>query len=223
MDGICNDSKNLSGCTAESRDMVSNDSNERWVIDHSEEERQRKVSDTFNCVGTISPQNRTDQKPMRMYPTPNILIVDYTGFQLEQNFFIKELALYNPFAMTYWVGSFQKPFSKTVCKKKILDQIDAQTLHHGLSWDGGQYPYSLLPHFLKYFTCVHNLYATCAEKTNELQCLTDSPICHLNFEDSFAFGSHCPLHDATKFYCALDRAVRVGQCFANMYSFKSMH
>ena len=220
MDGFCYDPKSLPTCTIEPRVLVPNESDERRNRNCAEE-REREVSNTTNTMGSTPQQHGFHSETAPLYPTPNILIVDYTGFELDQDIFIKELALYHPFAMTYWIGTFQKPFSKTYCKKKIVANIDAQTRTHGLTWDDGQYPYSMLPHFLKYFTNIC-MYATSADKAYHIQQLTDTPISHLTVPDGLPFGSLCPMHDATSCYCALDHAVRVGRSFADMHSFKPL-
>lgn len=223
MDGFMHDSQSLPSCTTESRDMVSNGSNEGRGRSQSQKERQREIFNTSRNMGSTPEQDRINPEYSPMYPTPNVLMVDFNGFQLGEDVFIKELALYHPFAMTYWVGTFQPPFSKTYCKKKILDSIDYQTVnHHGISWDEGQYPYAMLPHFLNYCTTVTTLYTESPQKANDLQQLTQSPVCHLDFQDNLPLASYCSLHDATKCYCALDHAVRLGRCFAQMFSFKCL-
>lgn len=220
MDGFCYDTKMLPACTVEPCALVSNDSDQRWNRSCSEE-RQREISNTSNVMGSAPQQYGIPSEAAPMYPTPNIIIVDYTGFKLDQDIFIKELALYHPFATNCWIGTFQKPFSKSYCKKKVLSNIDAQTETYGLSWDEGQYPYSMLPHFLKYFANIC-MYATSAEKAYHIQQLTDIPISPLSAPDNLPFGSFCPMHDATSCYCALDHAVRVGRWFAEMHSFKPL-
>lgn len=220
MDGFCDDTKSLPARATEPCVLVSNDSNKRR--DRScPEERQREISDTSTVMGSTAQQYGNSHETTPLYPTPNILIVDYTGFKLDQDIFIKELALYHPFATTCWIGTFQKPFSKTYCKKKVLANIDAQTETYGISWDEGQYPYSMLPHFLKYFANIA-MYATSVEKAYHIQQFTDIPISHLPVPDDLPFGSYCPMHDATSCYCALDHAVRVGRWFADMHSFKPL-
>lgn len=220
MDGFRTDPKSLPTCAIEPCILVPNAPDERWSRNCSEEQ-QREISNTSDAMGSSSQQLGFTPEPAPMYPTPNILIVDYTGFQLDQDIFIKELALYHPFAMTYWTGTFQKPFSKTYCKKKMVTNIETQTLTHGLSWDEGQYPYYMLPHFLKYFTNIC-MYATSADKAYHIQQITDTPISHLNVSGMLPHASYCPLHDATSVYCALDHAVRVGRSFADMHSFKPL-
>lgn len=212
----------MSCCAVDTGDMVSNESNQRRDRNHLEEERSGEVSDTSGHMGSISEEHRIDQIPAAMYPTPSVLIIDYSGFQLDDDIFIKELALYQPFAKTYWVGTFKRPFAKSYCKKKIIDSIDQQTLTHMISWDDGEYPYFMLPHILKYFSCSQNLYAKNNDKACQLYKFTDYPVNILYCEDNLPFGSFCSLHDSTKCYCALDHAVRMGRYFAEMYSFKVM-
>ena len=211
----------MSCCAVDTGDMVSNESNQRRNRNHLEEERSGEVLNTTSNLGCVSEEYRPDPVSTAMYPTPSILIVDYNGFQLDDDFFIKELALYQPFAKTYWVGTFKRPFNKCYCKKKILDSIDQQTLRHMLSWDEGEYPYFMLPHILKYFSSLQHLYAKNSEKACELYKFTDYPVNILYSPENLPFGSYCSFHDATKYYCALDNAVRMGQYFVQMHSFKT--
>ena len=57
--------------------------------------------------------------------TPNVLIVDFTGFEFHENF-IRQLALFQPFNKTCWVGTFQKPFSNHSWNKKMLKTTEIQ-------------------------------------------------------------------------------------------------
>ena len=91
-----------------------------------------------------------------------------------------------------------------------------------LPWDEGEYPYLMLTHILKYFSSLQHLYAKNSEKACELYKFTDYPVNILYSPENLPFGSYCLFHDATKYYCALDNAVRMGEYFVQMHSFKTL-
>lgn len=221
--GNCYASEALPGRSTEPRDLVPHEPAERRDRNHPEE-RPREIHDSTTDMGSAAEQNLPSPESTPMC-TPNVLMVDFTGFEFHEDFFIKELALFQPFNKACWVGTFQKPFSNHSWNKKMLKttEIQTQTIH-GLRWDDGQYPYHMLSQLLYYLGQYHIFYVKNAEKANVLQHVTDFAICHLqNVQlSSSSRSSYCQFHDPTQYYCALDHAVGMGQCFVDMFSFKTM-
>lgn len=226
LNGICNDPQIMFGSATETGNMVSNESTQHWNCDNPQA-RERKLAHPPCDLGGITREDRFDPKNSPMYPMPNVLIVDFKGFQLDKDFFIKELAFYHPFAMNYWTATFQQPFAKAYCKKKMTDMINSQTSFHGLSWEEGQYPYYMLPQILNYFASTYTVYVQGLQKCQWLQHLTSftiSNLDHMNFPsaDTLPLGSYCSFHDSTQYSCAIDNAVKLGHCFVEMYAFKPL-
>ena len=71
---------------------------------------------------TASAPHSTSEK--HHSPSRNILIVDLEGFQLKKDFYVKELAFYNPTTMTCWTGLFNPPFDRQFVKKKYATDMD---------------------------------------------------------------------------------------------------
>ena len=226
LNGFCNDPQSVLGSATKTRNMVSNESTQHWHFDNPQA-REGKLAHPSCDLGSLTREDRPNQTNSPMYPMPNVLIVDFTGFKLDKDFFIKELAFYNPFAVNYWVATFQQPFAKSYCKRKMNNMINSHSSCHGLSWDEGQYPFHMLPQILNYFASTHTIYIQGLQKCQWLQQLTSFTISSLdcmNFpsSDTLPLGSYCSFHDSTQYSCALDNAVKLGHCFVQMYSFKPL-
>jgi hypothetical protein len=178
-------------------------------------------------MGSSHAEIQSGARGLQMYPTPNVLIVDFEGFYVDKEFTIKELAFYHPFTSCYWSGTFLPPFQMAYCKKKISHHIQRQSEGHGLMWEEGLYPQHMIAHILHYYATTHYLYAPDAAKSRILQMHTVHNIGNLesmNFPpwNILPFGSYCFFHDSTHCSCALDRCVRLGKHFFHLHSMKPL-
>ena len=211
------------GCPDESSDVVSHSCREGRSC-YANQERKRQSTDSSTSLGGF---DRTSRSPLQSFPacpTPQIMIVDFEGYEFENNFFIKELAFYDPFGMSHWVSTFQSPFALTSCKKRLVENIEKQQLElHGLEWGSGQLSFSSQAQVVFSFSSNYQLFAQNAKKCQVLENISNCTITDLSCLNMPAvyelpFGSFCSFHDSTKFSCALDKAVRMGQYFLNSYS-----
>ena len=60
----------------------------------------------------------------RHSPSPNVLIIDLEGFHLRKDFYVKELAFYNPTTMMCWTSLFKPPFDRQFVKKKYATDME---------------------------------------------------------------------------------------------------
>ncbi len=157
-----------------------------------------------------------------------IFIVDVEGFQIKQDFFIKELAFYNPYSKQMWSGVFHAPFDRAYLKKKGQECIEyASSNLHGLRWEQGQYPYSMSYHLISHFGKKGNLYAKGSQKCVWLQQYTTSPVTNLE-----VFGCPppkdlpqaylCIEHSSLEKACAMDKAIRLGNYMASLWEMKNV-
>jgi hypothetical protein len=153
----------------------------------------------------------------------NIIIIDVEGYGFKNDFFVKELACYNPSNGKYWSSLFQPPFSKDMLKKKYVDCMTRTK--HGLKWDEGHLPYSMLFQVLEHFGANFRLYARGKDKIENLQKCLQHPV-----NDLESFGCPpaselpqlypCIHHDTTNNNCALNNAIKYGVYFSNFYDMK---
>ena len=211
------------GCTDESHDVVSHSCREGGSR-HDSEERKRENSHTSTNLGSFGRTLRNSMQSIPTCSTPQVMIVDFEGYEFDGNYFIKELAFYDPFGMYRWNTTFRSPFALISCKKRLTENIELQQFQsHGLTWESGQLPYSGQAHIVSSFASNYQLYAQNSEKTQILEQVSNCTITDLSFMNvppvyELPFGSFCFYHDVTKFSCALDKAVRIGQYFLNLYS-----
>ena len=167
----------------------------------------------------------TTKNTTPLCPTPSVMIVDIEGYQIDHEFIIKELALYDPFTMSFWVGTFQPPYSLNSLKKRVTDRIERSNTH-GLTWNEGQYSYFLLGSILQAFAGRYSLYAHGMYKCHIIQNIINCSVgdlCAMDFPSSvydLPFAAFCHFHDSTKQTCALDKAARLGQRYVNLFSMK---
>ena len=203
------------GHTTETKYLVSNEQGQGRNF-HSIEERSRENQDPKTSMASTSRKFRVCPGSLPLCPTPQLLIADFEGYQIDNDYFIKELAFYEPFGMFYWVGTFKFPFSLASCKKKFIDNLEKQKfINHGLDWDRGEYFYSSLPHWIACFASKYHIYVPNDEKTHILRQITGYLFDNLSCMDipplyDLPFGAVCPFHDSTQNSCALDKAVRLG-------------
>ena len=152
------------------------------------------------------------------------LIVDVEGFQVCNDFFVKELAFYNPTTHKSWHGLFKPPFEKGFFKKKGLNCVENN--RHGLKWGSGEYPYSALYPTIAFFTQNATLFAKGDQKCQWIQQFTTAPI--INLEQlgcppakQLPHECLCPHHNTYLKECALENAVRLGKYFGQMYNMVS--
>lgn len=155
---------------------------------------------------------------------PNVLIIEVEGFQVGKDFFVKELAFYNPALHMTWQGLFKPPFDKRLLKKKGQNCIDFCTENfHGIKWESGDYPYCALYSVISHFADGFVLYAKGDQKCQWIQQFTTAPI--INLEQlgcppakQLPHECLCHLHNTFLKDCALDKAVRLGKFYARMYN-----
>ena len=134
------------------------------------------------------------------YPS-YVLIIDLEGFQLRKDFYLKELAFYNPNTMTCWTDLFNPPFDRQFVKKMYATDMDWATRHlYGLTWEEGQYPYSLSATMISHFGSTHQLYAKGHEKCLWVQQYMTYPMIDLEKYGCPAskeqpFGCFCTFHN----------------------------
>ena len=158
-----------------------------------------------------------------------MLIVDVEGFQIMKDFFIKEVAFYNPHNQLYWTGIFLPPFERDSLKKKSKTCIEWATNHrHGLKWEKGQYPYSMTYYVFSHFGKDAQLYAKGREKCAWLQQYSTKPVINL---DDFGYPPAkevpqeylCSEHNqSTDKFCAVDKAIRLGRYMQTLWDLKRM-
>ena len=155
---------------------------------------------------------------------PDILIVAIEGFQLNNDFYAKELAFFNPTNMRCWSGLFKAPFEKKYLKKKAADVIENFTRTvHGLKWEEGVFPYPMIYHVVSHFGSENHLYSKGKDMCAWLQQFTSTPVIDL---DQFGcpgiqelpHGCLCMHHNTLDKSCAIDKAVRLGQYYTKMFS-----
>lgn len=155
---------------------------------------------------------------------PDTLFVGVEGFQLNNDFYLKELAFFNPVTMQCWSGLFKPPFDKKYMKKKGADAIDTITRNvHGLKWDDGAFPYPMAYYVVSHFGSENLLYSKGKDVCAWLQQFTTTPIIDL---DQFGcpplkelpHGCLCLHHNTLDKSCAIDKAVRMGQFFSKVFA-----
>ena len=155
-------------------------------------------------------------------PAPNILVIDVEGFQLKKDFYVKELAFYNPHTMQCWTGLFKPPFDRSSMKKKFVADMDwaSRNMHH-LKWEDGEYPYSMAGTMIAHFGNSHQLYAKGHEKCLWIQQYSLTPVIDLEQLGcpramDLPFGANCTFHNNCS--CAIDKAVRLGRYLVNLFT-----
>lgn len=211
------------GCATKTNNVVPNECGEGRSR-CSSKEGPRENTYTTSSLGSTPRKTGDPSSSLPGCPSPQIMIADIEGFLIDEQFFIKELALYDPFAMVHWVGTFQQPFSLASMKKKVIDSVNSQQFTlHGMDWESGQYPYSYLPQTLWTFASNYQLYAENKKKCEIIQEFSNCTVIDLACIDipplyELPFGAYCYFHDATRCSCALDRAVRIGHYFLNVFA-----
>ena len=181
-------------------------------------------ANTDPCINKF-PNMLTDDASDLFNPHSNIIIIDVEGYSLKNDFFVKELACYNPSNEKYWTALFLPPFNKDMFKKKYEDTITNNK--HGLKWDEGHLPYSMLYQVLEHFGANFRLYARGKDKIKYLQNCMQHP---LNDLESFGCppaselpqSYPCIYHDTTNNSCALNNAIKMGNHFFAFYKMNDL-
>ena len=194
------------------------DGRDNYCLEGQQSSSQNTSSPVGATFGAHPADNQTPQ-----CDESTRLIVDVVGFNVGKDFFIKELAFYNPTTDMAWQGLFKPPFEKELFKKKGLNCLDSNTQLHGLRWDAGDYPYSALYPTIAFFAQSGTLYASGEERCQQIQQFSTATIMNLE-----AMGCPpakwlpheclCPNHNTYNSECALDRAVRLGRHISQMYN-----
>lgn len=210
-----------SGSTVGGYHMPYDPADERYS--HYPEGQQSMGENRAQTLATTDGSYSTDHQAPKCAES-NVLIVDVVGFQVSKDFFVKELAFYNPTTHMSWLGLFKPPFEKGYLKKKGLKCIDFSTDDlHGLKWNSGDYPYSAVYSTIAHFAQNATLYAKGDEKCQWIQQFTTSPILNLELigcppANQLPHECLCLHHNTYIKECALDKAVRLGKYFAQMYN-----
>jgi len=209
--------------TTETRDVVRNDSSNRWG-DGGVERYADQIADSVPDVASLARQDGAVIRSSTVPPAANILIVDVEGFQLKKDFYVKELAFYQPFTKEYWLATFKPPFDRQYVKKKYCTDMDWVTRNlHGLKWEEGQYPYSMAYYMINHFGSHFLLHAKGEEKSLWIQHQTPFTVINLELMGSpkakeLPFGCFCTFHNTLEKSCALDKAVRLGQFYEGLFT-----
>ena len=122
----------------------------------------------------------------------------------------------------YLTGLFNPLFDRQFVKKKYATDMNWATRHlHGLTWEEGQYPYSLSSTTISHFGSTHQLYAKGHEKGLWLQQYTTYPMVDLikygcPATKELPFGCFCTFHNTLERSCGLDKAMRLGQYYMEL-------
>ena len=191
----------------------------QWNCNHLE---QPKSGDTTPTVAQDGGSHAVDcQAPQGS--KPNIFVVEVEGFQVYGDFYVKELAFYNPTTHKCWSTLFKPPFEKKHLKKKGLQCIEYSTTNiHGLKWEDGIYPYSALYTVVSHFASSSILYAKGLQKCKWLQQYTCSSIYDLDQlgcppAKDLPHQCLCMYHNSVLKDCALDKSLRLGKYVADMF------
>ena len=159
---------------------------------------------------------------------PTRLIVDTMGFFFSgEEFYIKELAFYNPATHTSWHGLFKPPFQKGWWKKKGIDFLKHGTDFHGLNWESGEYPYSALYSIFAFFSQNAVFYAKGDFKCRWIQQFASTTVVNLGrigcpSLKELPHECTCIHHNTYRKECALNNAVKLGKEFAKMYDMNAV-
>ena len=199
-----------------------NDTQISWDY-HPFEGQRNRSGNTSQHVASDDRSHRAHCQDTQSAAT-NIFIADVEGFEISKDFFVKELAFYNPSTHRMWHGHFKPPFDKVFLKRKGLKCIDICTEQlHGLRWEHGDYPYGALYSIISHFAENGFLYAKGFEKCKWLQQFTAAPVLDLEQlgcppSHQLPHGCPCPHHNTLKWNCALDKAVKFGKYFSNLFA-----
>lgn len=164
--------------------------------------------------------------------TPRVLIVSFDSFTIGDDFILKDLALFQPYARTYWYGMFRPPMPLETLSESTRSEIAHQASsigHNHISWAEGFYEQSFISHVLNYFAAYNSVYAVTSSQRDVLQKLCLQPISTL---DTISFtppscqtysASLCPEHDHlfdSNHQCSLMRVEHSGRQFVNIHSMR---
>ena len=221
-------SSDFHSTAAEAGDMARNDTTTRWGDDYPERFPEQNPNPTHPVASYAGP-NGPVSRSTAMPPSPNVLIVDVEGFQIKKDFYVKELAFYQPFTKEYWLATFKPPFDRQYVKKKFSTDMDWVTRNlHGIKWEDGQFPYPMAYHMISYFGSSYQLYAKGEEKSLWVQQQTPFTVVNLELlgfpkAKDLAFGTFCKNHNTLEKSCALDKAVRLGRYYEELFAMSPIH
>ena len=172
-------------------------------------------------IETIENMGTSSSLPFSATPP---VMVDMEGFWLKDNFYLKELAFYKPDTGESWVGTFRPPFEEKCLKKSYAAKLPEQT--HWLSWDKGDYPYSLAFTLIAHFSKDHKMYASGQWKclwlgqfstthvTDIVQQLGYTPVTNPSVR------CQCEYHNVMMSSCALNTCLQMALYYNNLYAMK---
>lgn len=213
--------ENPSTSSAEAGNMVRNDCSTRGS-DCNPQGQPIPGANTTNPMAASDGQGGSNSKSS-WSADANVLIVDLEGFQIKKDFFIKEIAFFNPNTMQCWSGLFKSPFDKQFLKKKGITAIEYATKYlHGLKWDDGDYPYSMIFQVVSHFGRGYQLYSKGSEKCGWLQQFTSLPVINLELygcppAKELPHGCMCIHHNSLEKSCAIDKSVKFGLYLSKLY------
>ena len=216
-------SSDLHPIAAETGNVVRNESTVRWSDDHPQRLPDQNADLGSNVASPPGPNGAVGR--FTTMPSPhNSLIVDVEGFQLNKDFYVKELAFYQPSTREYWAATFKPPFGRQYVKKRFASDMDWVTRNlHGLKWEDGQFPYAMAFHMISHFGSTYQLYAKGEEKSLWVQQQTPFTVVNLELlgfpkAKELPFGCFCRHHNTLEKSCALDKAVRLGTYYNELFS-----
>lgn len=206
-------------------------SNQQSTASWSNPEEQHQSTSASSDVAYPSAEVANTMVANRslLNPLSNGLIVEVEGFQMKNDFYVKEMAFVNPITKEYWVGVFYPPFDRQHMKKKYYQELDwATTNLHGLTWEEGLYPYSVAFTMLHHFGANFQLYAKGRQRCVWIQQHTCIPVVDLDDLGcpplkELPFGCFCEFHNTLHKSCALNKATSLGQYLVNMFTMKTSY
>ena len=195
------------------------------------EEKSSTLCATMPLKNTVDASQAFQQPPqetLQLQPSPlPLLMVDVEGFTLKNDFYVKELAFFNPATSECWVGTFKPPFDKKCLKGSYSATMVAKE-SHGLKWEDGTYPYSLAFTLISHYGSNYRLFAKGRDKCLWFQQFTTSTVSDLDQLGCPSFqeldlGCRCPYHNTMNNSCALDKSVRLGRYYVNIFIMKPVN
>ena len=123
--------------------------------------------------------------------------------------------------MQCWTGFFNPPFDRQFIKTKFVGDMDLVTKNlHGLKWEDGKLPFSLTYTMINYFGNKHQLHVKGREKCLCLQQHTTPTGIDLEQLGCPAkeVSRGCLCRFSLERTCALDKAVRLGHYYIDLFS-----
>ena len=141
--------------------------------------------DEVRLLNACSSKTDYSQKDISQPPP---LMVEAQGFWVKDDFYVKQLAFFNPISRVGWEGTFKPPFDKTGFKPSYLKKLLSPNGDYELQWEEGEYPYSLAITMIAYFAQHYTLYSNGRFKCQWFEKFASSSV--IDLEDHLNYGPH---------------------------------